>query len=77
MSNSSTPKKSSTSALRARGIQLFNELSEQLKKLNINSPAFDETNPFNFMELNEDQINEIFSSIEHTLNNLALSVEKT
>lgn len=77
MSNSSSPKKSSTSALRARGIQLFNELSEQLKKLSINSPAFDETNPFIFMELNEDQINEIFNSIEHTINNLALSVEKT
>lgn len=77
MSHSSSIKKSSTSTLRAKGIQLFNELSEQLKKLNINSPAFDETAPFLFMELNEDQITEIFNSIQQTINNLVLSVEKT
>lgn len=76
MTNSSS-KSSSKNDLTEKGIQLFTELSEQLKKLNITIHPFNDNEPYLFMNLHEDQINDLFISLQQTIENLELSVEKT
>jgi len=62
--------------LKIKGIQLFSSLVETLKKLNITCAAFNEQGDNFFLKLNENQINEIFITIQQIINNIELSIEK-
>lgn len=70
-------KNNSKNELAQRCILLFRQLSTQLKKLNITIPAFNENEPYLFMNLQEEQINNLSHSLQQTIENLELSIEKT